>query len=53
MEEKHDIVTPVFKTKDASVNKPAFTPRPAVMMKLENIKLTVFKGANSSLAAEM
>lgn len=53
MEEKHDIVTPVFKTKNAPINKPAFTPRPTVTMKLKDIQLTVFKGANPSLAAEI
>ena len=53
MEEKHDIVTPVFETKEAPANKSAFIPRPAVTMKLENIQLTIFKGANPSLAAEI
>lgn len=56
MEEKHDIhdiVAPVFKTKDTPINKPVFISRPAVTMTLENIQLTVFKGANPSLAAEI
>lgn len=53
MEEKHDIVAPSFKTKDAPVDKATFVPRPAIKMKIENIQLTVFKGANPSLTAEI
>ena len=53
MEEKHDIVAPVFKTKDTPVNKPAFVLRPAVVMKLKDIQLTVFEETNPSLAAEI
>lgn len=47
MEEKHDVIAPVFK------NKPAFSPHPAAKMTIENVQLTIFKGANSSLAAEI
>lgn len=53
MEEKHDIIAPVFKNKPASVNKPAFSPHPAAKMTIENVQLTIFKGANSNLAAEI
>ncbi|MBD8046165.1 hypothetical protein LMB76_10000 [Limosilactobacillus reuteri] len=53
MEEKHDVIAPVFKNKPAAVNKPAFSPHPAAKMTIENVQLTIFKGANSSLAAEI
>ena len=53
MEEKHDVVTPVFKTKKEMVNKPIFSPRPVVKVQVGNIKLTIFKGTNPSLAAEI
>ena len=53
MEEKHDVIAPVFKTKPASINKPAFSPHPAAKIGIENIQLTILKGANSSLAAEI
>ncbi|WP_235803786.1 hypothetical protein, partial [Limosilactobacillus panis] len=53
MEETHDIVTPVFKTKSEPVSKPKFSPRPAVKMKVDNVQLTFFKGASPSLAAEI
>lgn len=53
MEEKHDVIAPVFKNKPAAVNKPAFSPHPAAKMTIENIQLTIFKGANSNLAAEI
>lgn len=53
MEEKHDIVAPAFKTRRTPVNKPDFSPRPVIRMKVENTQLTVFKGANPSLAAEI
>ncbi len=35
------------------VNKPIFSPRPVVKVQVENIKLTIFKGTNPSLAAEI
>lgn len=53
MEENHDIVEPVFKTKSESAIKSKFSLRPAVKMKIENVQLTFFKGANPSLAAEI
>ena len=53
MEEKHDVIAPVFKNKPEAVNKPAFSPHPAAKMTIENVQLTIFKGANSSLAAEI
>ena len=46
MEEKHDVVTPVFKIKKEMVNKPIFSPRPVVKVQVENIKLIIFKGTN-------
>lgn len=53
MEEKHDVVEPVFKTKSEPAIKSKFSPRPVVKMKIENVQLTFFKGANPSLAAEV
>lgn len=41
------------KTKSEPVSKPKFSPRPVVKMKIENVQLTFFKGANPSLAAEI
>lgn len=41
MEEKHDVIAPVFKNKPAAVNKPAFSPHPAAKMTIENIQLTI------------
>ena len=43
----------LFKTKKEMVNKPIFSPRPVVKVQVENIKLTIFKGTNPSLAAEI
>ena len=53
MEEKHDIVAPVFKAKGKPVSKTKISPRPVVKMKAGNIQLTIFKGINPSLAAEV
>ena len=53
MEDKHDIVTPVFKTKKETVSKPKLTSQPVVKMKAGNVQLTIFKGTNPSLAAEI
>ena len=53
MEENHDMVTPVFRTKKEPVRKSKFSPRPTVKIEVENIQLTIFKGTNPSLAAEI
>ncbi|MCC4368103.1 hypothetical protein EFO75_04065 [Limosilactobacillus reuteri] len=53
MEEKHDIVAPIFKTKNSIVNKEEFIPRPAAKLQVNNIELTIFKGSNLSLAADI
>ncbi|MDM8267223.1 hypothetical protein QUW44_08820, partial [Limosilactobacillus pontis] len=53
MEEKHDIVAPVFKAKGKPVSKAKISSRPVVKMKAGNIQLTIFKGTNPSLAAEI
>ena len=53
MKEKHDVVAPVFRTKKETTDKPKFLPRPVVKMKAGNIQLTIFKGTNPSLAAEI
>ena len=53
MEEKHDIVAPVFKAKGKPVSKAKISSQPVVKMKAGNIQLTIFKGINPSLAAEV
>ncbi|MBM6813215.1 MULTISPECIES: hypothetical protein [Limosilactobacillus] len=53
MEEKHDIVAPVFKAKGKPVSKAKISSQPVVKMKAGNIQLTIFKGTNPSLAAEI
>ena len=53
MEEKHDIVASVFKAKGKPVSKTKISPRPVVKMKAGNIQLTIFKGTNPILAAEV
>ena len=44
MEGKHDIVAPIFKTKNSVVNKEEFIPRLAAKLQADNIELTIFKG---------
>ncbi|MBU5983581.1 hypothetical protein [Limosilactobacillus reuteri] len=53
MEGKHDIVAPIFKTKNSVVNKEEFIPRPAAKLQADNIELMIFKGANPSLATDI
>ena len=58
MEGKHDIVAPIFKTKNSVVNnsvvnKEEFIPRPTAKLQADNIELTIFKGANPSLATDI
>ena len=53
MEGKHDIVSPIFKPKTSVVNKDEFIPRPAAKLQVDNIELTIFKGANLSLATDI
>ncbi len=53
MEGKHDIVAPIFKTKNSVVNKEKFIPRPTAKLQADNIELTIFKGANPSLATDI
>ena len=53
MEEKHDIVAPVFKAKGKPVSKAKISSQPVVKRKAGNIQLTIFKGTNPSLAAEI
>lgn len=53
MEGKNDIVAPIFKTKNSIVNKEKFIPRPATKLQVDNIELTIFKGSNLSLAADI
>ena len=52
-EGKHDIVAPIFKTKNSVVNKEEFIPRPVAKLQADNIELTIFKGANPSLATDI
>lgn len=48
-EGKHDIVAPIFKTKNSIVNKEEFIPRPAAKLQVDNTELTIFKGSNLRL----
>ncbi len=48
-EGKHDIVAPIFKTKNSVVNKEEFIPRPAAKLQVDNTELTIFKGSNLRL----
>ena len=48
-EGKHDIVAPIFKTKNTVVNKEEFIPRPAAKLQVDNTELTIFKGSNLRL----
>ncbi|KEK16353.1 hypothetical protein HF82_01760 [Limosilactobacillus reuteri] len=52
-EGKNDIVAPIFKTKNSIVNKEEFIPRPAAKLQVDNIELTIFKGSNLNLAADI
>ncbi|AWD62049.1 hypothetical protein LWHH1689_0730 [Limosilactobacillus reuteri] len=40
-------------TKNSIVNKEEFIPRPAAKLQVDNIELTIFKGSNLSLAADI
>ena len=53
MEEQHEIITPVFKSKPSNFKKHAFTARPAVKVQVNDVELTIFKGANSNLATDI
>lgn len=53
MEEKSEIITPVFKSKDSKVNHHSVMARPVAKLAVENIQLTVFKGANPSLISDL
>lgn len=39
--------------KNSVVNKEEFIPRPAAKLQADNIELTIFKGANPSLATDI
>lgn len=43
MEEKHDIIAPVFKNRPTSVKESAFSPHPAAKITIENVQLTISK----------
>lgn len=52
-EGKHDIVAPIFKTKNSVVNKEEFIPRPAAKLQVDNTELTIFKGSNLRLTTNI
>lgn len=53
MEGQHEIITPVFKSKQASNASHQFVPKPAAKLTVNDIEMTIFKGAHSSLATEL
>lgn len=53
MEEKSEIITPVFKTKSTLNKGKNMTSRPAVRMEVNDIRLTAFRGANPNLVSEI
>ncbi len=53
MEEQNEIITPVFKNKPNNFKRHTFTAHPAVKIKVNEVELTVFKGTNSILAADI
>ena len=50
---KHDIVAPIFKTKNSVVNKEGFIPQPAAKLQVDNTELTIFKGFNLRLTTNI
>ncbi|MCC4396583.1 hypothetical protein LMB98_00790 [Limosilactobacillus reuteri] len=48
---KHDIVAPIFKTKN-SVEE-GFIPQPAAKLQVDNTELTIFKGSNLRLTTNI
>ena len=50
MTEQNEIIIPVFKN---NFKKQIFTARPAVKINVNEVKLTIFKGTNSSLASNI
>lgn len=53
MEEQNEIITPVFKSKPSNFKKHTYTARPAVKVSVNEVELTIFKGTNSILAADI
>lgn len=53
MEEKSEIITPVFKSKDTFNKSKRMASRPAVKMEVNDIRLTAFRGANPNLVSEI
>lgn len=53
MEEQHEIITPVFKSKQTPSAAHQFVPKPAAKLTANDIEMTIFKGAHSSLATEL
>lgn len=53
MEEQHEIITPVFKSRQTSTTMHSFIPKPAAKLTVNDIEMTIFKGTHSSLATEL
>lgn len=53
MEEQHEIITPVFTSKQSASTAHSFVPKPAAKLTVNDIEMTIFKGAHSSLATEL
>lgn len=53
MEEQNEIITPVFKSKPSNLKKHGFTARPAVKVQVNDVELTIYKGASLTLATDI
>jgi hypothetical protein len=53
MEEQNEIIKPVFKSKPSSFKKHGFNARPAIKVQVNDVELTIYKGANSILATDI
>ncbi|WP_234982435.1 hypothetical protein [Limosilactobacillus caccae] len=52
MEEQNEIIKPVFKSKPSNFKKHGFNARPAIKVQVNDVELTIYKGANSILATD-
>lgn len=53
MEEKHEIIAPVFKSHQHQAVKKDYIPQLALKLNIDNVQLTIFKGTNTHLAIEV
>ena len=53
MEEKQDIVETIFKSKDTPATKPLKRSHRSIELNVKHIRLTLFQGVDSELAAKI